>query len=493
MADIRNEVNAIRTAVYGEEVRSSIVNALEKLSAETDVGAFHEVKSGSVAVFENAESARLKNIVIYGASNQSGTPSPESPVAITTAGSSGSIDIVSAGKNLLRRFNNSSGTGANTTWTYDPDTGTYAVTATAGSGTVKLVQDNNTGLVGLKGVTLTLSVASITGDNNASVRVFSGDTELAMVYLSAMSATFTVPNNDPLSVVWRLGNATESGVTATFTGVQLEIGATRTEFAPIQDRITASLPTPNGLPGIRVNKGIGNFVDSNGQKWLCDTIDMKAGTYTKRIGVYTFSGIINELWSVSGTNPGFYAPGADFCIWLGLANNVSQESPHMTSWTVGREIATADGNNVQVGESYISGAPRLWIRTNHASVDALRAALAANPMTFLVPLATPTTSKLTDEQMDALHSLYTNRGHAAVYAANCAGVEVDAYIDQMKYITDYIDKKLAGSSTRTLAAAPMRSTAIPSDEPEPSDTDESSDADTSTDYTNEETPLSSMY
>jgi len=46
---------------------------------------------------------------------------------------------------------------------------------------------------------------------------------------------------------------------------------------------TVALPTPNGLPGIAVSSG-GNYTDENGQQWICDTIDLAAGTYTKRCG-----------------------------------------------------------------------------------------------------------------------------------------------------------------------------------------------------------------
>lgn len=43
-----------------------------------------------------------------------------------------------------------------------------------------------------------------------------------------------------------------------------------------------SIQTPNGLPGIPVESG-GNYIDADGQQWVCDEIDFKSGKYVKRV------------------------------------------------------------------------------------------------------------------------------------------------------------------------------------------------------------------
>ena len=47
---------------------------------------------------------------------------------------------------------------------------------------------------------------------------------------------------------------------------------------------TLNVSTPNGLPGVPVERG-GNYTDENGQQWLCDEINFKRGVYIKRCAV----------------------------------------------------------------------------------------------------------------------------------------------------------------------------------------------------------------
>lgn len=43
-----------------------------------------------------------------------------------------------------------------------------------------------------------------------------------------------------------------------------------------------TLPTPNSLPGIKVDSG-GNYTDASGQQWVCDEIDLERGKYVQRV------------------------------------------------------------------------------------------------------------------------------------------------------------------------------------------------------------------
>lgn len=272
-------VNDISDIVY------QLTNEIERLE---DIVALGYPTVSSVEKFINAEGtidAPLSGLTIYGKSVQSdGTPTPSDPIDIVTAGEGGTLSIMSAGKNLLRRFVNTSGTGVGCTWTFDGDTSTYTLTSTT-SGNNKYLDSGSFNVQNAAGKTFTLSAESITGDSNASVRIYQGENnQLAMIYGSTLSTTFRVPNEEPLKMLLRMGNATASGVTAILKGVQLEVGSVRTDFAPMLDKLTAAIPTPNGLPGIPVASG-GNYVDSGETRWICDTIDLEAGVYTKRCGI----------------------------------------------------------------------------------------------------------------------------------------------------------------------------------------------------------------
>ena len=181
--------------------------------------------------------------------------------------------------------------------------------------------------------------------------------------------------------------------------------------------ITAALPTPNGLPGIPVSSG-GNYTDANNQQWICDTVDMAAGTYTRRVGTAVCDGSTDEGWTLSANLNYIFGFSSAFAHTIGLYNSDTLEAtaaPHMTSWSTGRTISTWQGNDVQVGESYISGAARLWIRTGYSTLAAFKAALAANPMTFIFPLPTPVTTPLTEQQRAALMTMRTFSGGTVLY------------------------------------------------------------------------------
>src|SRR5699024_3643796 len=72
-----------------------------------------------------------------------------------------------------------------------------------------------------------------------------------------------------ISCIWTDGSTTIHECTASEL-LQLEIGSTATEYeAPHSQSITAT--TPNGLPGIPVDSG-GNYIDADGQQWICDEV-----------------------------------------------------------------------------------------------------------------------------------------------------------------------------------------------------------------------------
>lgn len=67
-----------------------------------------------------------------------------------------------------------------------------------------------------------------------------------------------------------------------YTDIQLEYGTTPTPYEPYHAPQSLTVSTPNGLPGIPVNKD-GNYTDSNGQQWVCDEVDLGRGKYVQRV------------------------------------------------------------------------------------------------------------------------------------------------------------------------------------------------------------------
>lgn len=400
----------------------------------------HAGGAGAIVTVKGTVDAPPAGLTIYGRSLQEGaTPAPAAPVDIVTAGSGGTLPMVSAAKNLLRRFVNTSGTGTGCSWTYDAETGTYTLTSTVGSGSEKVVYGGEIGVRNAAGRTLTLSAESITGDSNASVRIHQGDNQLAMIYGSTLSTTFRVPNEEPLTMTLRMGNATASGVTAILKGVQLEVGSARTDFAPMLDKLTAAIDTPNGLPGVPVSSG-GNYVDSGETRWICDTIDLEAGTYTKRCGVVTLDGSVPSDWRKDSTTSGNYRFAYPKLVDVIQRTNNDSYAPLLCShypvvsangtWSMGNRngIAVADNGGVYVTDADLN--------TSGSTVADLMAKFSAHPMAIVYVLAAPEVVQLTTAQLTALRSLRGRKGQTNLYSADPAGPEIRAemYIDIPTYI-----------------------------------------------------------
>ena len=390
----------------------------------------HATGAGAMVTVKGTVDAPPAGLTIYGRSVQDGTPAPDAPVDIVTAGSGGTLSMVSAAKNLLRKFVNTSGTGTGCSWTFDAETGTYTLTSTVGSGSEKVVYGGEIGVRNAAGQTLTLSAESITGDSNASVRIHQGDNQLAMIYGSTLSTTFRVPNEEPLTMTLRMGNATAFGVTVVLKGVQLEVGSARTDFAPMLDKLTAAIPTPNGLPGIPVARG-GNYVDSGETRWICDTIDLEAGVYTKRCGVVTLDG--SENWQ-KGTS--FYLDGNDFyAVFPGTYAN----APGLCNMFI---VVTDGGSNNGTARFAGNGHQFLCYTSVASTVSEWKAVLNNTHMTIVYPLAAPEVVQLTTAQLTALRSLRGRKGQTNLYSADPAGPEiaVEIYINFQNYIQSIPNK-----------------------------------------------------
>ena len=389
---------------------------------------------GSMVTVEGTVDVPPAGLTIYGRSLQEGaTPAPDAPVDIVTAGSGGTLSMVSAAKNLLRRFVNTSGTGTGCSWTFDAETGTYTLTSTVGSGSEKVVYGGEIGVRNAAGQTLTLSAESITGDSNASVRIHQGDNQLAMIYGSTLSTTFRVPNEEPLTMTLRMGNATASGVTAILKGVQLEVGSARTDFAPMLDKLTAAIPTPNGLPGIPVASG-GNYTDTGETQWLCDTIDLETGVWVKRCGVVTLD---DSRTYILGSSGAFYTQIDELIRATDYRNEMLCDRLTVVEYngTVPGTVNSISGyrNDPTVYQG------QNWIYFNVENISTLAdltAWLGTHPIKVVYVLAAPVVEQLTTAQLTALRSLRGRKGQTNLYSADPAGPEFRAemYIDIPTYI-----------------------------------------------------------
>lgn len=264
------------------ELKTVIDDKLAEFDVAVETFYPHDGYNGPIVTVEGTVDAPPAELVIYGMSLQEGaTPSPSAPVDIVTAGSGGTLRMVSAGKNLVD-YHAITPSGANATVT-EVENG-VRITCTRGEfaggsivercrvpGTYTLSFDATVNLLAQGGN----RIGFRHGDTNTFINAVTCETS------GHYKVTATI--NVPFYLTFAVSRATSAAGDVTFTNIMLVRESNEAEYVPYVG-ITSAIPTPNGLPGIPVASG-GNYIDSGETRWICDTIDFKAGIWTKRCGI----------------------------------------------------------------------------------------------------------------------------------------------------------------------------------------------------------------
>lgn len=219
-------------------------------------------ETGNPVSCDDAFSAPLCGLHIYGKSTQDGTPSPDNPVPIISAGDGGSVAVRVTGKNMLnpalfqdnkyQSFNTNSNyydiTNSDSYWITGfqpclPNT-TYRFNVNVEGGCFYDKKKNVIGVAGFE---------------------FSFKTPAKCAYYCVNFSTLGTPYGTPV-----IATVSES-----------------TAYSPYCEQLL-TLPTANGLPDIHVTSG-GNYTDQNGQQWVCDEVDLERGVKVQRVNAVDLS------------------------------------------------------------------------------------------------------------------------------------------------------------------------------------------------------------
>lgn len=377
------------------ELKTVIDDKLAEFDVAVETFYPHDGYNGPMVTVEGTVDAPPAELVIYGMSLQEGaTPSPSAPVDIVTAGEGGTLAMVSAGKNLI----DSSGLDGYTKngLTCAVDGGAVTISGNAPSAVTLLYASKQSLAAGTYiisgGVSSNISV-DLRDDNGAQI---SGTASTG----SDTTFTLTKTRNDIWPCIRVAANASVSGLVIR-PMVRLASISDAT-FVPYNG-ITSAIPTPNGLPGIPVSSG-GNYIDTGETRWICDTIDFKAGTWTKRCGVVTLNG--SENWFASTQVAGRYY----------LASTYTPNAVPYANHLCTHAVANPGSPTSDTGKSFFASGANFDINTEYASVDAFKAALAANNMTLIYQLAAPVVDQLMEEQLTALRALRGRKGQTVMYS-----------------------------------------------------------------------------
>lgn len=382
------------------------------------------------------------------------SPNPEYPQEITSAGDDGNVEVDVCGKNLLTgrmyyaRYSNGIARLVNetdVTLPYAPireaDGIGYVVPCIAGKQyTLSVTNSNKNAVVGIAEYK---SLEYVKDEKNT----------IGFVHMTPDKVSYTAKATGVLvcgiAGKWTDGNTTIHECTESEL-LQLEIGSEATPYEPPRTPQTLTLQTPNGLPGVPVSKD-GNYTDENGQRWVCDEVDLGSGKYVQRVAEYVWNP--NNNFSIDKNAIHINSILVDLKV-----NDASNYSTLKGYYILcnGLNAHTKSGslyNTDEVGCGYTDNSnflrARLPIEAG-TTYESVKAYLTKLPyiLKFLYILATPVERDLTPEEIAAYKALRTYGPTTVVSNDAGAGMEV-TYVADTK---TYIDNKFAALNKAVLDA-----------------------------------------
>lgn len=231
-ATLAHEGEAADAKATGDAI--SAVKARQNIIVGSEIG-------NPISV-DDAFPAPLCGLTVYGKSTQSGTPTPDAPVPIVSAGDGGSLTVKVTGKNRM------------------PPNLKYRDVFEC------FVKKNTPITLVFKGDLVSQGGNILFFDENNNQNWFGIDAGKAEHHIK-----YSV---DVTKFQYLMSDTASENVCLTWN-------ASSPDYEPYREQLL-TLPTPNGLPGIPVTSG-GNYTDSTGQQWVCDEVDLERGVKAQRI------------------------------------------------------------------------------------------------------------------------------------------------------------------------------------------------------------------
>ena len=424
-------------ASYGQYLRKRTADGIKDIGYETGKGLQFELEEETELLLHSPRIAsgytannltfypmvRLASITdsTYEPFTNGPSPNPDYPQEITVSGSDGSVEVVSCGRNILvNKIDGFGYDGFGIITTIESDGGLHV------SGTA--TQNVNIGL-------------------RLAKRLYKGDKVRLTIIKNGEYTLGRFRNDDGVyGITYRVCDGKEVTVDIDYADsltVRVESGTIvddtyylmahydEGEYHPPLET-TSTIPTPDGLCGIKVSSG-GNYTDENGQQWICDEIVKYADGSGKRIQrIFDFVLDGTESWTESSATPGIYYTsdkkinGANKKVMPMLCNmyqNTILANENMPDNTI-KQGVSANGNTILV---YIKD-------TSFATVDDLKAFLQTNNAKCYCILAEPIITDLSAEEIAAIEKLHTFYPITNISNDADCGMAVTYLADSKNYI-----------------------------------------------------------
>ena len=397
----------------------------QKAQARENIGAVDAAQqnilvggeTGNPIAVDDAFAAPLRGLTVYGRSTQDGTPTPDAPVPIVSAGDGGSITVKVTGRNILdMRNSGKSVTNGGVTYTRNADYSfTRAGTATESTGNVWMAGGylikpkadlSNVFCVLLKGVKYSIKDCVLLATSPAGRA------------LAARNENF-VPTQDMYITGVRNENFIVGKTYNDIVYPAVYVGEKALQYEPYREQLL-TLPTPNGLPGIPVSSG-GNYTDPQGQQWVCDEVDVERGVMVQRVRIKALSPDI--AWSHRKTNSG----NNNFQVRIHNADVSSIRKPCFCNilrytgngWDdIPQNLPKIYANDQEITISFPPN-------SEYSSLEAFKQLLTNVKSVIYYALATPIETPLTDAEIAAYKALTTYAPDTVVQASDGAGVKLE--------------------------------------------------------------------
>lgn len=232
-----------------------------------------------------------------------------------------------------------------------------------------------------------------------------------------------------------VGNTAVESVNETVRPM-VNAGDTPLPWEPFKSRPELQISTPDGIPGIPVLSDE-NYTDSNGQKWVCDTLDLAQGIRLNRLKK---ASLANRPWAKSSNNR-FYTQLHDasknigHCLVL-CSCYQGTDAGHQLSDN--NQISLyRDGGNTYPKENW------LYIRDDTVSTpEEMQQKMNQLNAEIIYITADPTKTTLPQGVMEAYGKLHSNDPATTIMTDAGAGMKVKYIVDTKKYIDQKIAKKI---------------------------------------------------
>ncbi len=358
-------------------------------------------ETGNPVSCDDAFAAPLCGLTVYGKSTQDGTPSPDAPVPIVSAGDGGSVAVKVTGKNWM-----------------PPNlrTGNFVECSVKKNTQITVVFKGD--IVSQGGNIL------FVGENNEQmwVGIDKGSVRKDIV-LKANATKFQYLLEDMAS-----------------ENVCMTWNASSPDYEPYREQLL-TLPTPNGLPGIPVASG-GNYTDQNGQQWICDEVDLERGVKVQRVKSVDISSLDKSFWvfrndidaNVSATRYSNKAVIIDFRASTPAMSNI---------------LPAGVGNDVNTFR--LVATPLYLYQFNLDSskfptVESWVEYLEANTVLIIYAPATPIETPLTPAEIAAYKAITAYAPDTVVQASDGAGIKLD-YQRDVNLVVKNLEDAIASMTT----------------------------------------------